>query len=238
MIQTYYYMKKNRVPITFKTSGAISDFFAEKTHAYHHDFESEVLMDFFNNRRQNHVFKPIIGKIKGISKFPALQAKAAISIVQHIPYDWERLIDGDWKYPYETLHQNKGICADKSILAGYFLKKLGYDVVLFEWKNKHMAVGIKCNQKYVFKNTEYAFIEVTRPTIITFVPDRFISGFVPSSKPNLYYLNKGGKALNVSHEFLDSNELKNIQKKGSPLNLHDYNKWSTISQKYDLLWDI
>ena len=50
-----------------------------------------------------------------------------------------------WKYPYEILYENKGVCSDKSRLLACLLKELGFGCVLFVYNSEnHEAVGIKC----------------------------------------------------------------------------------------------
>ena len=57
--------------------------------------------------------------------------------------------------------------------------------VFFEFSN-HMAVGIKWSSNYDFYNTGYAFIETTRPMIITYIHDTYLSGFKVRPTPILF----------------------------------------------------
>jgi hypothetical protein len=180
----------------------------------------------------------LIDTIRKSSTNPDSQAKIAISIVQHIPYNWNKYYGSsmDWFYPYETMYNNKGVCADKSLLLAYLLNNLGYDTVLFEFSS-HMAVGVKCSSSYDFYDTGYAFIETTQPTVITYVPDTYLSGFKVSSNPNIIHLNGGKKALDVSSEYRDATRMKQLEAMGTVLDQSHYAEWLRISNKYDLQYD-
>jgi hypothetical protein len=163
------------------------------------------------------------------------QAKIAISLVQHIPSNGNRYnkTATDWYYPYETVHNNKGSAADKSILLAYILNELGYETVLFEFSS-HMAVGVKSSFKYAFYDTGYAFIETTRPTIITYVPDTNYGGFRVSSNPHIIHLSGGRRVLDVSAEYSDAMRMKQLEEMGGSLNQSYHAELAKISDKYDL----
>ena len=82
--------------------------------------------------------------------------------------------------------------------------------VFFEFFN-HMAVGIKSSSNYDFYDTGYAFIETTRPTIITYVPDTYMSGFKVSSNPHIIHLNEEKKVLDVSTYYRDAIKMKQLE---------------------------
>jgi hypothetical protein len=161
------------------------------------------------------------------------QAKIAISLVQRIPYNTNRYdrTATDWYYPYETLHNNKGSAADKAILLAYILNELGFDTVLFEFPN-HLAVGVKSSSRHSFYGTGYAFIEATRPTIITYEPDT--GGFTISQNPRIIHLSGGKRVLDVSVEYGDATRMKQLEEMGGNLNQSYRAELSRISDKYDL----
>jgi hypothetical protein len=197
-----------------------------------------VILPLLENDYQNDNIRPLIELIRKSSTNPDDQAKIAISLVQHIPYNWNKFYGAsmDWFYPYETLYNDKGVCADKSLLLAYLLNELGYDTVLFEFSG-HMAVGVKCVSNYGFYDTGYAFIETTRPTIITYIPDTYVSGFKVTSNPHIIHLNGGKKALDVSTEYRDAIKMKQLQAMGETLDQSHYTEWLTISNNYDLQYN-
>jgi hypothetical protein len=216
----------------------LADYFSKKSHSYYSDADREVILPLLENDYQNDHLQPLIDQIKKKSNRPDDQAKIAVSIVQHIPYDWNKFygISMDWYYPYETLHSNKGVCADKSLLLAYLLNKLGYDTVLFEFSN-HMAVGVKSSPNYDFYDTGYAFIETTRPTIITYIPDTYYGGFTISSNPHIIHLNGGKQVLDVSTEYRDAMEMKQLEAMGLVLDQSHYAEWLRLSNYYDTQYD-
>jgi len=235
-----YYFNNERKTLSFTTYGGLNDYFATEDHSYRYDPDEEIILELLRNRYQDDYLDPFIRKIEGLSSSRNEQAKIAISLVQHIPYNWAALssVSSDFFYPYETLHRNRGVCCDKSILLAYLLDRLGFDVVLFEWPGSHMALGVRCHERYDFYNTGYAFIEATRPTIITYVPDEYIDGFRISTPPHIVHVNDGGAWLGVSHEYTDAQELKRIEAIGSrEVDRYNYTRWLTISIRYDLQYD-
>jgi hypothetical protein len=233
-----YLINGNRESISFTTYGGLADYFSEKSHSYYSDADKEVILPLLENDYQNDNLQPLIDAIRKKANSPDDQAKIAISLVQHIPYNWNKFYGTsmDWYYPYETLHNNKGVCADKSLLLAYLLNKLGYDTVLFEFSN-HMAVGVKSSPNYDFYDTGYAFIETTRPTLITYIPDTYYGGFTISSNPHIIHLNGGEQVLDVSTEYRDATEMKQLEAMGDVLDQSHYAEWLRISNYYDTQYD-
>ena len=234
----YPYYGNGQRSISFTTYGGLAEYFSKEDHSYRYDPTKEVFLELLENEHQDEYLTPLLDSIIGAAATSDGQAKVAISLVQHIPYDWDKFYGTtmDWYYPYETLHNNKGVCADKSLLMAYLLNKLGYDTVLFEFSD-HMAVGVKCDPNYDFYNTGYAFIETTRPTIITYIPDTYFGGFQVTSNPNIIHLNGGNKRLDVSSEYADAAEYKNLLSMGTVLDQYHYQRWQSLSTKYDIQYD-
>jgi len=124
-----YFIDGNRRSIIFTTFGGLSDFFSTRSHSFHYDPDNGVIMDLLENRVQNEFMLPFIEMIRKRSVTSDDQAKIAISLVQHIPDNGVRYTrtSTDWYYPYETLHNNVGSAADKSVLLAYILNELGYE---------------------------------------------------------------------------------------------------------------
>jgi hypothetical protein len=231
-----YLLSGDKRDISFTTYGALSNHLSMEEHSYHSDMEKEVILELLVNEEQDEYFKPTLETIKKFSPSPNNQAKIAISLVQHIPYDWNSYYNttsSDWYYPYETMYNNRGMCGDKSILLAYLLNKLDFDTVLFEFSD-HMAVGIKSSQEYSFYGTGYAFIESTAPTIITYVPDKYYGGFKVTPNPHLIHIAGGKKTLELSTEYQDAIKMKQLEGMGLTLDQYHYSEWSRITNYYDL----
>ena len=230
-----YFMDGNQKTLTFTTFGGLSDFFSGKSHSYHYDPENGVIVELLENEVQNEYMRPFIEMIRKRSITSDDQAKIAISLVQRIPYNGNRYsrTATDWYYPYETVHNNKGSAADKSVLLAYILNELGFETVLFEFPS-HMAVGVKTSSRYSFYDTGYAYIETTRPTIITYEPDTSYGGFSLSQNPRIINLSGGRRALDVSAEYGDAMRMKQLEEMGGNLNQSYRAELSKISDKYDL----
>ena len=233
-----YISKGNHGIISFTTYGGLADHFSKEDHSYYHDFEKETIMELLKNDNQDEYLQPLIETIKKKSNNPDDQAKIAISLVQYIPYNWNAYygVSKGWYYPYETLYNNKGVCADKSLLLAYLLNQLGYDTIIFEFSD-HMAVGVKSSSNYDFYDSGYAFIETTRPTIITYIPDTYYGGFTITPNPNIIHLNGGKNSLDVSQEYRDATRLKQLEAMGEVLDQTNYYDWARISNYYDLQYD-
>jgi hypothetical protein len=230
-----FFIDGNRRSMSFTTFGGLSDFFSNKSHSYHYDPDNGVIVELLENEVQNEYMRPFIDMIRKRSITSDDQAKNAISLVQRIPYNGNRYTrtTTDWYYPYETVHNNKGSAADKSVLLAYILNELGFETVLFEFSN-HMAVGVKSSSKYSFYDTGYAFIETTRPTIITYEPDSSYGGFGISQNPRIIHLSGGRRPLDVSTEYGDAMRMKQLEEMGGNLNQSYRAELAKISDKYDL----
>ena len=230
-----YVIDGNRRFMNFTTFGGLSDFFSSKSHSYHYDPDNGVIMDLLENEVQNENMRLFIDMIRKRSITSDDQAKIAISLVQRIPYNGNRYTRTatEWYYPYETVHNDKGSAADKSVLLAYILNELGFETVLFEFPS-HMAVGVKASSKYSFYDTGYAYIETTRPTIITYEPDSGYGSFSISQNPRIIHLTGGRRVLDVTTEYGDARRMKQLEAMGGNLNQSYRAELSKISDKYDL----
>jgi len=221
--------------MSFTTYGGLADFLSGLSHSYHYDPDTGVIVELLENEDQNEFMRLFIEMIRQRSATSDDQAKIAISLVQRIPSTGTRYsrTATDWFYPYETVHNNKGSAADKAILLAYILNELGFDTVLFEFPN-HLAVGVRSSSRHAFSDTGYAYIEPTRPTIITFEPDTSSGGFAISQNPRIIHLTGGKRALDVSKEYDDAMRMKQIGEMGGNLNQSYRAELSRIADKYDL----
>jgi len=173
------------------------------------------------------------------------QARIAISLVQKLSYDNDTYtaIKADpytrQRYPYEVLSRHMGVCGDKSLLLAYLLRDLGYGVVLFDFENEsHMAVGIKSPLPYSYKDTGYAFIETTEPTIITDSDREYINVGEIRSTPIVYQISEGATMETVNEEFADAQIFETLiglgDNNGYSLPKSQYTLWQSLVEKYGL----
>jgi hypothetical protein len=230
-----YVLNGDRRYLSFTTFGGFSDFLSNKTHSYHYDPETGIIVDLLENADQNEFMRPFLETIRKRSITPDDQARIAISLVQRIPTNGNLFsrTSTDWYYPYETLHNDAGSDADKSVLLAYILNELGFDTVLFVFSD-HMAVGVKSSSRYAFSDTGYAFIETTRPAIISYVPDAGWGGFVLSQNPRIIHLSGGKRVMDVSTEYGDATRLKQLEGMGGNLTQRTRAELSGILDTYDL----
>ena len=203
--------------------------------------DKDFIYLFINNKIQSKFLMPLVEKIKSRTSNKDDQARIAISLVQHIPYDWASLKSHDThsKYPYEVLYDYRGVCEEKSLLLAFLLKHLGFGVVLFSFKfENHMAVGIKCPMQYSYKKTGYCFVESTNPTIITDSNGNYIKVGKLSSIPKTIHICDGLSLNSVAEEYNDAQELIKINKQsessGGQLDRVTYDKWLSLIHKYDI----
>jgi hypothetical protein len=228
-----YYTDSSRKSISLTTYGGFADFLSGRRSSS--GSEKEVIRERMDNTDQQRSLQPLVDSIKNRSPNPDGQAKIAISLVQHLPYNQKRAFQQpqEWYYPYETVYSNKGTAADKSLLLAYLLKELEYDTIVFDYSSS-MAVGVKCSPDYDYFNTGYAFMDVTKPTIITYVPDTEYGGGSISPNPRIIHVNEGKRSLDVSSEYRDALQLKHLERIGGALNQSESLDMLRISRMYDL----
>ena len=215
--------------IKFTTYGGLSDYFTSKPTSYYHDFVSEMLLPRMNDPEQKNAMLPLLNEIKNKAPDSKKQAMVAIGMVQHMPYG----VGGEWEYPYTAVHLERGVCGDKSLLTAYLLKELGYDVVIFDWTGYHMALGIKSNVPG-FRNTGYAYVETTRPTIPTYYP--FADDTSMNGNPDIIHLTSGGNSIDFTEEYRDADLYTNLILQKEPDQTR-YNQFMALTEKYDIYYD-
>jgi hypothetical protein len=142
------------------------------------------------------------------------------------------------RYPYEVLYDNEGICEEKSVLLAYILRGLGYSVVLFDFPQQHMAVGVKSPIQYSYINSGYAFIESAGTVIPTDSQSDYVGIGQLTSTPQIIQVSDGSSFATIAEEYKDAktfNELQLLSKSsGGILDENYYNMWMLLVQKYGL----
>lgn len=116
----------------------------------------------------------------------------AVSFVQNIPYDTEKVKTdpGSPRYAYEVLFDGKGICSEKSFLMYDILRQMGYGAVIFSYpRENHMNVGVKVDRRYSTDHSGYSMIETTSPMKVGVTPNldpssRQAVGILPLPEPS------------------------------------------------------
>lgn len=225
--------------ITFNMVDDI-EYFSSKKHVYYPYFQEEnvVIYTLFEDRKQNVYLTPLVHEIKRHAVEPYDDAKIAISLVQHIQYNSDYGNLSDYWYPYETLYHEEGICSDKSILLIYLLSSMNYDVAYLRFiEEKHAAVGIRCDPGHDFRNSGYAFIETTFPTIPTFMSGGYGEDKVKlTSCPEILKVGDGKLSLPLEEEYTDQIEYtlltEEAELNGGYLYDEDYDRWVDLREKY------
>jgi TPR repeat len=187
---------------------------------------------------QGQFLLPLVDAIRSKTSDPDDQVRIAVSLVQKIPYD-EDVINSDSleiRYPYQTLFDNKGVCCEKSVLLAYILRELGYGTVLFDFpEEQHTAVGIKVVTQYSYKNTGYAFIETTTPSIISNGNGDYPGFGRIQSAPEVLPVAAGRSFDSIKEEWEDSAEWDRIDALGPVLDKYDFHQWQALCKKYGIV---
>ena len=124
---------------------------------------SHVYKLHVNKGNDDELVKQIIEKIRDNPevKNETDELEAVVSFVQTIPFDYSHS-GYVTKYPYETVYENKGVCAAFSVLLIKSLKELDYGVAAFRFSDEnHVGVGIRRPRGHANYGTDYGFIETT-----------------------------------------------------------------------------
>jgi hypothetical protein len=196
-----------------------------------------VTLRYVNESVEEGELHNLASTIQQITSNEDDQARIAISLVQNIPYDWNSFTSNstDWKYPYEVLYSNTGVCGQKSILLVCLLRDLGYGCSILEFPSQqHAAVGIACPSQYAYYSG-YAFVESTAPSIITDCNEDYVGvGELPSS-PSYIIVIQDGKVMNsVSEEYQDNQAFQSLISMGPVLDESHYSQWQALVTKYGL----
>ena len=181
--------------------------------------------ELINENKKYSALKPLVDAIKSKSTEPEMQARIAINLVQHIPYNCvkEQAVASNYSpyaihfdSPYEVLYENSGICSEKSALLASILNELGYDSAYLDFfSDLHTVAGIGGSESDQYLNTGYILIETTNPS-----PIGYRSSSIQHSNPNVVKLSGGSKFYLNSQDHVDSQNLQNLvkkQKQGSRL---------------------
>lgn len=181
---------------------------------------------------QGEIMK-LVGDIKNVTSNPDDQVRIAVSIVQNIPYGSSDL--NHWKYPYEVLYSQTGVCSEKSNLLACLLQDLGYGCEIFEFNTaNHAAVGLLCPAQYAYFQ-DYAFVETTAPTIMTYWQGEYEGNIYLPSQPDFVIPICNGSSFNsISEEWNDAQTWNQLMQMGTVLDSYHYSLWQSLVNKYGI----
>jgi hypothetical protein len=229
--------KTNTIDVSnFNNYGFYSKLNSNQPLQYVNDPDSTFYKQFLDNTDQKPYFDDILSQIKLITPNKEDQARICINFVQHIPYDFET--SSRVRYPYQTIYDYKGDCDEKSLLLAYLLRELGYGVALFFYEpESHMAVGISAPSEYSSHNSGYAFIETTRPTIVTDDKGEYLNTGVLTSTPTIIPISQGITFANIGEEYEDAIEFNKLREMRQPLDSYHFTRWQILEDKYAMNYE-
>jgi len=244
-----YCLRAQKGEISLTLYGGVVEYMEDVPRTVYSGQEDEywdIMVDrLIENEVQDEYLTLLVRKIQSLTDNSDDQLRIAVSLVQMIPYDLSTysLRTTYMKSPYEVLYYDKGVCSEKSFLLAYLLKKLGYGVILLEYKEEdHMAVAVKCPPQYAnfwYGNTGYCFIETTRPTIITYIPDTYAGVGELKSTPHMIFVSDGREFTGVKEEYGDAKEYERLvelaRRNNNILPAPEYHRWRYLVSKYCLL---
>lgn len=188
---------------------------------------------------QKAALAPLVAAIQAVAKKPDDQARIAVSLVQKIPYDWDKYdaIEAGQsthlRYPYETIYDNKQICSESAYLIAFLLAELGFASGVFVFpEESHDTAAIKCPVKYSFKGTGYCLIEATAREIITYntMASRYTDDYI------LEDLTPTGREFSPKKDYQDAQKYKSYRSKWlkGKLGKKSNKKFKKLKKKYGL----
>jgi len=159
-----------------------------------------------------------------------LQARIAISLIQHIPPTGGE----SYRYPFEVLYEQQGTASEKAMLLAILLKELNVGSAVFYFvPENQMAAGIKAASPYDYQGTGYAFIDTTEPMIITDDSRDYDSGTL-SSLPEVIPVGVGASLTDIGTDYKDARTWITIQNNLGHLSNMQYRQWESLNRDYDL----
>ncbi|MDD4566407.1 hypothetical protein L21_1638 [Methanoculleus chikugoensis] len=233
-INLAYVLRGKPGSIRFDAYRGVNDYLSTKYPASFRD-DRDYWLQFVDESIQDRYLKQLAENIRAAEPEPDNQVRAAISMVQQIPYA-DYSFDTAAKYPYHVLYHKDGDCDEKSLLLAYLLREMGYGVALFEFEQEsHMALGIKAPDRYCYRDTGYAFIETTVPSIPTDAGGEYgDDGITMTSKPKVFVIAEGDSFEGIWREHADAVEWNKIRGMGPKLDSYTYGRYRNLAQTYGM----
>ncbi len=218
-----YPFGQGRITITVPVSNSVYQGakVADKEIAIYGNISEEVWVtdsyrSMVNDPAQEDLYGALTGEFKKIKNDKGLSDDEYLELittfVQSLRY--ETLTDNPVKFPVETVVDGYGDCDDKSLLLAGLLSREGYRVALMSFRPEtHMAVGVAADD-YLYKNTNYMYIETTNFSFVGFPPETLSGGRTLQSSPIIISIGNGTKIYTSGKETLVINNayLQSVQK--------------------------
>jgi hypothetical protein len=200
---------------------------------------ASYFLAFTNDPAQEPYITLLASGIREETSDPDSQARIATNLVQHLTYQK----GVKYRFPYEVLYEENGVCGEKSMLLSALLKKLGFQsAVLYFVPENHMTAAIGCPAPYDYRNTGYCLIEATRPRIITDDASTFPSFGHLWSEPEVIPVSNGRTLGTADADYYDARSwiainARNAEAKdtGGSLSTADRERWYELNAKYDIV---
>jgi hypothetical protein len=227
--------KKYKVPLessVYQTIFTLSDSYCQDCTLSERD---SVLI---TREDQRTSLQPLVNWIKKQNRKPDSQARIAASLVQKIPYDYDKYNSGGEsngrghgvRYPYEVLYDNLGICGEKSFLIAFLLKELEFGTAIFYLNENgvnHQVAGVKCSAQYDFKDSGYCFIESVSRRMITYT-----GSYDDQNNPTVVPLSDG-RTFNAKNDRKDAQTWRRLIEQGVSSS-KNYKAYKKLVKKYGM----
>ena len=232
-----YVLRGKPGSIRFDAYRGVNDYLSTK-HPSPFRVERDYWLQFTDESVQDRYLKQLAENIRAAETDPDNRVRAAISMVQKIEYA-DYSFDTAAKYPYHVLYHQDGDCDEKSLLLAYLLRELGYGVALFEFEQEsHMAVGVAAPDRYCYRDTGYAFVETTIPSIPTDAGGEYgDAGYRLTSNPKVFVVAEGDSFEGIWREHADAVEWSKIRGMGPKLDSYAYGRYRNLAQTYGMPYD-
>lgn len=180
------------------------------------DWVGDHYRSFVSETHQEQFFVSLLDALHAVRDKRNLTSSRYVELVTSMVQTLEYRIDPVSlapKFPIETLGDGFGDCDDKTLLAAAVLARDGYDVaILFFEPEKHVALGIRA-PGLEYRDTGYAFAEMTQPALIGVVPEKLTGDITLESKPTVVTIGAGQQGFEAGEQiaFIE-NRLKKVRK--------------------------
>ena len=238
--RTYsYYLEGRSGSIPLALSTELYTSYLTKSPRWDITDNASYFLSYTSDPAQAPYVARLANEIREETPDPDNQARIATNLVQHITYYKET----KYRYPYEVLYEESGVCGEKAMLLADLLKELGFQSAVFYFvPENHMTAAIGCPAPYDFSNTGYCFIEATRPRIITDEAGNFPGFGRLSSIPEVIPVSNGRTLLTADADYNDARtwitlNARNAEAKetGGSLSTADRERWYELNAKYDMV---
>jgi hypothetical protein len=207
---------------------------------------ADFKLNSINEEVQKDFLIPLVIEIQNKAETKEDQARIAISLVQNIPFgdsDTSIKFGGNsinyFRYPYQVLYDDEGVCGEKVELLGFLLRELGYGISFFYFSEEnHEALGIKCPIKESIANSGYCFIETTGPSILSESEINYVGYGRIESIPQIFLLSDGFALPENMDEYKDAERMdkikKSLEKRDGRLDFYKYLMNQKLKKKYGL----